>query len=220
MLCCGVLLTGVSALALIWDRLDQFQNSELPPWEQSVVSLIQNVMWPAVAGNVAWAFVTVPVTDGFAGAKHVPVRLTVLGILAVYLFSDWMLTDGLRRGGALRRFSWIGDILTAGAIATFAIMTATPPGEWAAYALGSVFVVAGLSHISGIWRPKGTTWYPWSLIMAAVHALSLMIMFLTIGPYETQPFKCGLAVSVLVAVVGYWFWAWTLTQNVDQQQGR
>jgi hypothetical protein len=153
---------------------------------------------------VAWAFISVLVTEGVEGDSDAPSRLVALGLLTIYLFVDWALVDAMQLGGTLRRYYWIGDASAAAAIAAFAIMTALPHQQ-PAYALAALFVIAILSHLAGIWRPIGESWFPGSPVMAGVHFTSLIILLLSVR----FSFQWGLATSFFVALAGYLVWSRT-----------
>ena len=112
--------------------------------------LFQNVMWPAAAGNVAWAFFTVIATEETTGDSCA--NLVTLFFLAVYLGADWMDRDSMLSMNLLRPLYWIPDVFLAPAIVAFAIAAEgnLPLAKWA---LAAVFGAALFGHNSGLWKP-------------------------------------------------------------------
>jgi hypothetical protein len=115
-------------------------------------SLLQSVVWPAVAGNVAWAALSVAVGQR-SGAQY-PFyweRLCLLGVMAVYLILDWTRTESKK--DRLPRFYWIADALLAASIALLAIAAQGPVGDGWFFVL-PVYTAAAVGHLFGAWQTE------------------------------------------------------------------
>jgi hypothetical protein len=136
--------------------------------------LFQSLIWPAAAGNVAWAFFTVAVQETWA-APTVAARLTVLLLLAVYLALDWMSTESeLDR---LKSWYWVADAFHVVAIVALAIATQLNT-QRLAYFLAAVYAVTIVGHIAGAWEPTGTVRKCWRnrALLAGISVLGLVLM--------------------------------------------
>jgi hypothetical protein len=113
------------------------------------MSLFQSVIWPAVAGNVAWAIFTVAVLEfGENPRSFYFERLALLVTVTAYLFLDWTNTEKIKSN--LKRYYWVADAPLASAIAALAIAAQARTGEgW--WFLVAVFVVAGSGQIANAW---------------------------------------------------------------------
>lgn len=155
------------------------------------MSLFQSVIWPAIAGNVAWALLTVALLEfGQNPRSFYYERLALLAIVAAYLFLDWTNTEQIKTH--LKRCYWIADALLALAIAALAIAAQAQTGEgW--WFLLPVFAVATAGQMANAWVKKdsarswgkrgwwiglyvvasciaiwgGTTLWGWHLVIAA-----------------------------------------------------
>ena len=84
--------------------------------------LFQNLIWPAVAGNIAWAFFSLIITKSDTITDiSVYTRLIVLFFLAIYLGEDWLTTE--KESEFLKKNYWIGDAFHVMPISIFAIST-------------------------------------------------------------------------------------------------
>ena len=128
--------------------------------------LFQNVVWPAVAGSVAWSFFFVLVekepSDLYEG------RLGALFAVFIYLAADWCLTEAIFED--INPYYWIADIFLASSISIFAIITTQPclfdnsqntnvqlcsdrPPKF----IAAMYGIAILFHLLGAWD-KGGKW--------------------------------------------------------------
>jgi hypothetical protein len=125
-----------------------------------MIHLFQNLIWPAVAGNVAWAFFSVAVGEPMACT--VAARLTALFLVAGYLIADWLSMEKYLRDSRdkVNPLFWIADALLAASLATFAVATADKAQSketWVDGSLLAIFVVAMGGHLFGAWRKEGAT---------------------------------------------------------------
>lgn len=131
--------------------------------------LFQDLIWPAVAGNVAWAFFTVATSEKWCGPGVIP-RLIALSLMAIYLCYEWLTTDIEKDN--LKETYWVGDILHTTFIILFAIMIQNPenwenlsPFSCTNLILPLFFVVTIGGHLSKVWEPKNKSnpCYRWKL---------------------------------------------------------
>lgn len=128
----------------------------------------QDLVWPAVAGNVAWSFFTlligpspVPSDDPASLAE----RVFVLFLLSGYLIGDWLRTHGENRPA----FYWIFDGLHLTALTAFAIGAATGQDYiWLRCSLTALFGITAFGHAVGAFGEHG-------FIYAAVNALGIPV---------------------------------------------
>lgn len=112
---------------------------------------LQNVAWPAVAGNVAWSFATLAIDQGInAGTSS---RLAVLLVLAVYLSAEWYRSKKVPTATATATGLWL-DLIFVICLVWFAIATQADKGL-PGTALLVILFTAGFGHICGVWPPTG-----------------------------------------------------------------
>jgi len=107
------------------------------------------LIWPAVAGNVAWSFFTVVISESWK-CPSVPERITVLLLLAIYLATDYTSIET----ELLKPMYWIADAFHALSMIVFAIATQFN-AIWLNESLIAIFIVAAGGHITGLWEPTG-----------------------------------------------------------------
>jgi hypothetical protein len=159
--------------------------------------LFQNVIWPAAAGNVAWAFFTV-ITKPEWSEGDFWARLLVLLFVAVYLGADWKNTDSMSVKQQLRPLYWIADAFLAVATVVFAIAIESRL-PWANWALVALFIVAIGGHATGLWAPKTGTYKRCTLI--GINASGLVIVF--VGLFLPAFSICAPPVAVTLVVLLY-----------------
>ncbi len=110
--------------------------------------LFEGVIWPAVAGNVAWAFFYVLVTEPLTGP--VLVRLVMLVALAVYLMAAWM----RQRNEGMRGSYYALDTVFAISVVLLAIATSgavSAASWWAGAGLIGALSSSALGHLCNVW---------------------------------------------------------------------
>src|SRR5258705_1440010 len=161
--------------------------------------LFQNVIWPAIAGSVAWAFFTVLVDARWSDYVFWAKLLALLAV-AVYLAVDWYRTDLVCK--TINSFYWIADAFLAPLIALFAAATFAQ-SVWAPYAIALAFVAAIVGHLFGAWdesRPPASAWDQ-RIKLAAINALGLVV--LGIGSRLARPyrdFSAPVAIALVVTI--------------------
>lgn len=127
---------------------------------EAMPKLFQGVIWPAVAGSVAWSFFTVLVMESSHEERFWP-KLVALFAIAVYLAADWVSTESFF--GKISPWYWIADTFLAPATAVFAIATEKGIDSWAKGVIGIAFVVAIIAHLFGAWdlKDEGTPKKTW-----------------------------------------------------------
>lgn len=136
---------------------------KVPPQEspfEAMPKLFQYVIWPAVAGSVAWSFFTVLVMESSHEERFWP-KLVALFAIGVYLAFDWVSTESFF--GKINPTYWIADAFLAPATAVFAIATEKAIDSWAKWAIGIAFVGAIIAHLFGAWdlKDEGTPKKTW-----------------------------------------------------------
>lgn len=142
------------------------------------VSLMQAVAWPAAAGNVAWAFLSIIAKPNVGASAP---QLAVLALLATYLFADWFYTETVRRN--LKAGYYWADAPLAFLIAAFAIgvYEAAP---WTVPCLFLVFGVAIVAHMAGAWEPADRTFtrsFERKLLLLAPSLIGVLLLVFGVG---------------------------------------
>jgi hypothetical protein len=139
--------------------------------------LFHGLAWPAVAGNVAWAFFSLVI----APASDVPTsewcaRAAVLLLMAVYVGGDWVRTRHTRGHPSY----WTFDAFHLILICLFVIGTATTKSQWWLNVwLGALFVVTAFGHYSGAFTPeKPDRWWYGS---ASFLGFIILVIWLVVG---------------------------------------
>jgi hypothetical protein len=167
--------------------------------------LFQDLIWPAAAGNVAWAFLQV-VLGALDPKQPTPLsypllvaHLVVLLLVATYLVLDWLRTK--KFGIRLRRRYWWFDGALVLSIVWFAIAIQVLPREEAflSWSLGFVFGIAILGHFAGAWeRAEGKNWgHRIKLVICGLLGPAVLIFCHRLGPWNL----CLAFFAVLVAWV-------------------
>lgn len=107
---------------------------------------LKDVAWPALAGNVAWAFFTLAIDPPCR--ENITPRLGALLFLALYLTAEWYRsskTDTTLLG------LWL-DLFLVFCFVWFAIATQANAGS-ANLALLLILLAVGIGHCCGAWPP-------------------------------------------------------------------
>jgi hypothetical protein len=157
--------------------------------------LVHCVIWPAVAGNILWAFLQVAADTKIRDASHCP-RLAALLFVGVYLAIDWVNTENEKK---INDSYWMFDLPLATALATFAVGTQSGTW-WSNYALMIAFVVAIFGHCKGAWDGTET---PTSCVARATFAVfnAVGLILLLIGIFAPAPYSLWLTPSAIFLVV-------------------
>jgi len=178
--------------ALVWLR-DAFTNTF--PIEAKCLFL--DLLWPAAAGNVAWAVAQVAI-DYDSGQSSAS-RLAVLILLAIYLIIDWSRSKSLPEKS--RRY-WKGDAIHLISIVAFAVAVAGNKSTISEWSLAVVFLVGVVGHSAGVWEvnesPNG--WRRFSLAFCG----GLGIVTLIVGHVRFQPPLFGTMFVAFVIVFAAW----------------
>ncbi|MCI0559460.1 MAG: hypothetical protein MN733_13280 [Nitrososphaera sp.] len=113
------------------------------------INLFDDLIWPACAGNVAWAFFSLALDQNNLSDSDVDARLMVLFLLAIYLTVNWMRKyDGPKTG-----YYWVADACHIITIVVLAIATASPhiSVNWLSWSLVALFFVSVIAHFTGAW---------------------------------------------------------------------
>jgi len=154
-----------------------------------MTNLIHSVIWPAVAGNILWAFLYVAADPKVTGMSTWTKLIALLAI-GFYLSRDW-----IQRISVIfpdRWKYWGVDAALAAALATFAIVTQLDR-TWSGWVLAVAFAIAILGHCWGSWDPadKSKAIDPRTRAkFAAYNAIGLLILGLGLIvplPYAVFP---------------------------------
>lgn len=158
--------------------------------------LLHNVIWPAVAGNILWAFLQVLVKGWNGGNPSYFPNLSALFLVGVYLAIDWVDTE---KTSDINDCYWKFDLPLATALALFAICTQDGVW-WSKYALVAAFVVIVLGHLYGAWDLKTKASSSISrATLASFNALGIVLLIA--GSFVTAPYSLWLTpVSIFVVV--------------------
>lgn len=172
--------------------------------------LFQNLIWPAVAGNVAWSFFTIAIYESWTADGVIP-RLLALLLLSVYLCFDWTTTDV--ENDKLKDWYWVGDAFSAVTIAVFAITASKSElwdnvtyTSWVYWILISVFVVIIFWHLMGAWEPDNLAAdKKWGgrLKLAGINLLGI-ITYMALAELLPSKGLWHLPASILI-VLAFWF---------------
>ena len=111
--------------------------------ESFLQEFLNNIAWPAMAGNVAWSFFSVAIDPG-CGGNTFP-RLATLLVLAFYLSAEWYRT---RRVG-VTSLGLCFDLFLVICIVWFAIATQANKGA-PGFALVLILISVGIGHLCSV----------------------------------------------------------------------
>ncbi|WP_047528808.1 hypothetical protein [Pseudomonas sp. 11/12A] len=116
--------------------------------ESFLQEFLNNIAWPAMAGNVAWSFFSVAIDPGCEGNTFP--RLATLLALAFYLSAEWYRT---KKGGATS-LGLCFDLFLVICIVWFAIAIQANKGA-PGFALVLILTAVGIGHLCSVWPPIG-----------------------------------------------------------------
>lgn len=194
-------------------------NTPKSPWAPE--RLLQNVIWPAVAGNVAWSlmnvFFVVPLSD-----KDWYWRVLALVTASIYLAADWLYFEQPNniRGPKAAVFEGVSAMFIA--FFALAVGQPTPTGGVALLTTvpvsvfaGAIFSVSFVGLLSGAWTEENKNpkkGYPplhsnkvliaWNLVGLVIVGVQLLGTYF--GIFVVSAFAAS-AVALIVVVSG-WLW--------------
>ena len=161
--------------------------------------LFQNVIWPAIAGSVAWAFFTVLVEADWLDYAFWA-RLLALFAVSVYLAVNWYKTE--LASGTINSSYWIADAFLAPLTALFAIATHAK-STWGPYAIALAFVAAIVGHLCGAWdtSPPGTSPLGQRIKLALINASGLLVLAIgtALAP-QYRVYSAPVAIAMVVTI--------------------
>jgi len=163
--------------------------------------LFKNLVWPAIAGNVAWSFFSVAIGEQLSCS--VVARLTTLLLIAIYLMAAWVRDREAQSKLAYFTLDGIFAIAIAtAAIATGAAGTAT---SWTASgAVIAIFGVSALGHVFKVWDPQRPSRQ--RNLLAAANGIGILIVAITAKTAPTFVLwsHVGGIAAVLVVLACLW----------------
>ncbi len=161
--------------------------------KRTLANLLRSVVWPAAAGNVAWSFFTLAISEPWT--PPVAARLITLVLLAGYLTLVWLRVQDNVDGQ-----HFVMDLFHAGTLIVAAL--ATHEGKpWVSEALAVVLVITIFAHALGIWKPDATRKERRQL--AGANAVGLGILALAFCLEWQSPWVLPIAISVVLVIWGY-----------------
>lgn len=162
---------------------------------------MRNVIWPAVAGNILWAFLSVAADPNSTGMS-MWTKLVALLAIGIYLSRDLIERVNVTFPDVWKYIS--ADVLLATALAAFAIATQLDRPWWG-WVLACAFLIAIVGHCAGSWNPNEEAKAPNSCTrakFAMFNAIGLVILgggLLTPFPYAFfPPAAIGLVVVLFI----------------------
>jgi len=165
------------------------------------VLILQGLVWPAAAGNVAWSLATLILVEAKwdAPAAQLLVGVGVLLALSLYLTIEWVITE--RRHGDVDGWYVAGDLLIMLGVIAFAITFAAqaraapvllPAWVW----LGWVFFFGSIGHALLFWGASRRRW-----LMTGVHGVGVVLLAVLAGLFDCP--VAGTAIALLFVIVGW-----------------
>jgi hypothetical protein len=174
-------------------------EGELTLTADDLEKLFKNLVWPAVAGNVAWAFFSVLITEPWSSGMLA--RLATLMFMARYLFYSWLLPVPPQVG----RLYYAMDGLFAIAVVSFAIATqdrARALSVWVDAVLLAIFAVAACGHWFGVWEPGSSSHR--RQLFGGINAIGILILLIGICIRSKVP-EIGGPEVLWFRAVAIWF---------------
>lgn len=182
--------------------------------------LLQGLIWPAVAGNVVWAFFTVAIGkwNKLANCDSLVIaQLVALVSLGVYLAADWWYTNDMKEKNEknkdiMKRCCWPFDAFLAIAIAVSAIALSQDVVaiQLAKCTVGLAFITTAIGHCCGAWEVKETIedenckhnrrW------LAGINFSGFLILLILSLIFQ-KTILWPLSIAILVVVAGYLIFA-------------
>ena len=132
-------------------------------------TLLQNLVWPAAAGNVAWALFTLLVRNsGSLDEGGVLARALVLLLTFSYLTTSWRRLHYLDE---INPWYMFFDLVHISTIVAFAIAVESNK-PWLEWALCVVFISALVSHLIGAWHKE----WPKRFFLAVANLVGLGVV--------------------------------------------
>ncbi len=177
-------------------------GSQVAP-SDTFLRLFQELLWPAVAGNVLWSFFSLWLDAYFPGdasanpnLENALARLWVLALLGIYLCYDWIrMLQGNRN-----EYAWIADLPHAACITVFSLMVQSGRNQMT-LALVALLIITGIGHLTTLWESK--TQQPCGCRRLALAAINFAGAG-SASAFEDIPGRWNLPIAMLVVLIP-WF---------------
>lgn len=166
--------------------------------------LLQELVWPAAAGNVAWALLTL-VTSNLGNSELTGnewARILTLVLVSFYLAKDWKYSYDIKE---IEVSVWynIADFIHVVSIVVFAIAVEMPLSEQnMAWILGGVFVLTAVGNLLGVWDlqpPPDSNWKE-RFLMTGCNLVGIIV--LCIGKAAPiDPLEWSLATAIAMVLI-------------------
>lgn len=160
--------------------------------------LFSGLIWPAIAGNVAWALFTVAILEGIS-FQTFP-RLLSLTLVAGYLMLSWCRERVVENPGSY----YMLDTLFAASIITFAIFSASndlSSKPHTSISLLAIFLSSSIGHLCAIWDSKRNKIERRWLGVANLSGVAVVALSFCVDE-RLRPWLHSLAVAI---VISWWF---------------
>lgn len=167
-----------------------------------------DLVWPAVAGNVAWSLITMVLAErgGHGGAEHFSFAMRILSLtfVAFYLMASWTRDKEEKKKNSERGYFLLNGFFAL-AVSVFAIAVSLDnskdpfPVAWVDGSLAAIFFSAGIGHLKKIWtnsRPR----LGWIEIFCGAIALIQCFCFLIPDKWRI-PFPDSLYRPIILLIV-------------------
>ena len=164
----------------------------------NIADLFKELIWPAAAGNVAWALLQIVVSP--MPHQQIISRGLILFLVAAYLVTDWCRSKSLDVKTV--RY-WVADFLLVSGMVIFAIALAAYKSEaFLELSLGAVFLTGTIAHVFGAWETTEKPSWPRRLSLASCGFVG--ILALSVGRFLfLKPSFCTL-LTALATVLASW----------------
>lgn len=163
---------------------------------KSFRDIYQQLVWPAIAGNVLWAIFSIIIREMFNHPLDAAARLATLLLLTFYVYYSFKKADQ-GKGNCI-------DYLHALTIIGFAI--ALESNSWLIKTSMTVmFIFAALGHWSGKWAPNNIKERKWpkKLLVGLIYIFGILICWYFPKNLLIIPHLNSLA--SLIFVLGVWY---------------
>lgn len=176
-----------------------------------MTSVLQNIIWPAIAGNVFWALCTILIKEHDFQDDTFRIRLCVLLLIGLYLIAQWLDTQNrITKSGEKIELpsAYVAcDVALALLIAALAISTEAAgsalhlQSNVATVILILIYAVCALGHFSDSWRLNGDSGQR-NILMGASHALAFAFLSASVLVLDSR-FSLDMVLSLLVVTIAW-----------------
>ena len=157
-----------------------------------IKDLLQNLIWPAVAGNVSWSFFTVLVSEPIQ-FPDVCGRLTALFLLSVYLLITYIKSN--KEGYEENMFDIFYSIMIV-----LCAVSINAKSKYMEIILIALFMVSAIGHWTGRWMPSTVATTKKGIRKALVGSINLSGAVICLG-LRKMDYNLNLSISMATVLV-------------------